>query len=137
MKDFCKKYFISRSILSIIYKLLRSKVRDFLANKPIKLVEMGIICLINEPLFVHKDKYHRVRCPRMQICVFGIVDTSTSHAIACMKFFEDCPAATLPPIVQEVCLPGTIIHSDMWAGTVNSQNEQGLTMGQFPIGLIL
>ncbi|KAF9744318.1 hypothetical protein NGRA_3576 [Nosema granulosis] len=97
--------------------------------EPIRLGGLGIICQIDESLFVHKVKYHRGRAPRRQVWVFGIVDTSTSPAIGYMRIVEDRSAATLLPIVQEVCLPGTIIHSDMWAGYRELSERTGFDHG--------
>ncbi|KAG0424975.1 hypothetical protein DMUE_6063, partial [Dictyocoela muelleri] len=116
IKDVCKDYSVSRPTLSAIYKFLRSRVSEFFAKEPIRLGGPGIICQVDESLFVHKVKYHRGRSPREQVWVFAIVDTSTSPSIGYMRVVEDRSASTLLPIIQEICRTGTTIHSDMWAG---------------------
>ncbi|KAG0426895.1 hypothetical protein DMUE_5937, partial [Dictyocoela muelleri] len=112
----CKDYSISRPALGNIFDFLREKVSSYLSREPIRLGGPGVVCQIDESLFVHKVKNHTGRSPREQVWVFGIVDTSRSPLIGHMEVVENRSAEVLLPIIQRVCKLGTIIHSDMWAG---------------------
>ncbi|KAF9761067.1 hypothetical protein NGRA_2884 [Nosema granulosis] len=76
-------------------------------------------------MFVHKVKIIEVEHLLRKYGVFGIVDTSTGPSIGYMQVVTDRSAATLLPIIQRVCRPGTIIHSDMWAGYKKNRNQTG------------
>ena len=52
---------------------------------------------------------HEVR----QLWVFGLYDTTTKKGI--IRLVPERTRNTLLPIIEEVVLPGTTIHSDMWA----------------------
>lgn len=106
---------LSRNTVIIIYDFLRSICTQYFENYPIKLGGPQIICQIDESLFTHKQKYHRGRISDHQTWVFGIVDTSFSPARGFMKVVESRNKLTLLPIIENICLPGTIIHSDQWA----------------------
>jgi len=62
----------------------------------------------------HKVKVHKGRAPSEQIWVFGIADRTTKPATIYVEMVPDRSAATLIPIINRVCRPGTIIHSDIW-----------------------
>ena len=91
-------------------KLASAKLRAF----PIQLRGLGIICEVCESLMSHKVKAYKERAPSEQIWVFRIVDKITKPATIYVKMVPVRSAATLIPIINRVCRPGTIIHSDMW-----------------------
>ncbi|KAG0438190.1 hypothetical protein DMUE_3240 [Dictyocoela muelleri] len=124
--DVCKDYSVSKPTLIKIYDLLSTVVTKYLEIEPIRLGGPGIICQIDESMFVHKMKHNRGRIPRAQVWVFGIVDTSKSPLVGYMQIVTDRSATTLLPIIRRVCRPGTIIHSDMWAGYRELSNQTGL-----------
>ena len=95
-----------------------------------KLGGPGVICQIDESAFSHKPKYHRGRAPKSEIWVFGIVDTSFTPGRAYLQIVEDRSAATLLPIIRDVCKPGTIIHSDSWAAYSSIKRDLGFTHQQ-------
>ena len=74
----------------------------------------GIICEVDESMFSYKPKNHRGRSPEEPRWVFGIFDTSFLPALSYMEFVENRSAETLIPIIQRICIPGTIIHADGW-----------------------
>jgi hypothetical protein len=74
-----------------------------------------IICQVNESLFTYRPKYNRGRSPEKPIWVFGIVDTSFTPTRGYMEFVEKRDKETLLPIIERVCLPGSIIIADRWA----------------------
>lgn len=84
-----------------------------LLQQPIQLGGPNIVVQIDESLFV-KAKYnvgHALYRP--QRWVFGLYDTSTKQGY--ITFVQQRDENTLLPIIQQVVLPGTIIHSDQWA----------------------
>ena len=70
-------------------------------------------------------KYHCGRVAENQIWVFGIVDTSYTPSRGYVEIVERRNAATLFPIIQSVCLDGSIIHSDEWKDYLKIQSELG------------
>ena len=60
-----------------------------------------------------------------QIWVFGIVDTSYTPSRGYVEIVERRNAATLFPIIQSVCLDGSIIHSDEWKAYQKIPSELG------------
>jgi hypothetical protein len=104
---------LSRPTISLIYGFMRDICKRYF--DPIKLGGEGIICQVDESLFSYKPKYHRGRAPEEERWVFGIVDTSYTPARGYMQCVERRNSATLLPIIQKVCLPGTMIYSDGWA----------------------
>ena len=108
---------ISRKSLVDVYNFLREVCVVYFQNNPITLGGPGVVCQIDECQFQSKPKHHRGRQLGAQaVWVFGIVDTSTNPGIGYMEVVGRRDAQTLLPIVQRVCLPGTIIYSDQWAG---------------------
>ena len=69
--------------------------------------------------------YHCGREVERQIWVFGIVDTSYRPSRGYVEIVERRNAATLFPIIQSVCLDGSIIHSDEWKAYQKIQSELG------------
>ena len=63
----------------------------------------------------YQFKHHRGRPTIEQIWVFGLVDTSWTHALGYMEIVSQRDAATLLPLINAHVAPGTIIHSDEWA----------------------
>jgi hypothetical protein len=98
-----------------IYEYCRLVVGRFLDCNPVQLGGPGVICQIDESAFHHKCKAHRGRPPQSTVWVFGIVDTRFSPAPGYMEIVPDRTKETLLPIIERVCLPGTIIFSDEWA----------------------
>ena len=91
---------------------------------PYVLVEM-VNCQLDESCFSHKPKFHRGRRPTTEIWVFGIVDTSFRPSRAHLEIVRKRDAATLLPIIERVCRPGTIVHTDSWAAYRNNQTQSG------------
>ena len=83
-----------------------------LLQQPIRLGGLNIVVKIDESLFV-KAKYNRGHALyRPQRWVFGIYDTTTKQGY--ITFVNNRDQATLLPIIEEIVLPGSIIHSDQW-----------------------
>jgi hypothetical protein len=74
----------------------------------------GVVVQIDESLFNHKSKYQRGRRPDKETWVFGIADTSTKPTVTYMQTVAKRDATTLPPIIQKVVRPGSIVYSDEW-----------------------
>ena len=74
----------------------------------------SVVVQIDESLFCHKTKYHRGRFAQDPVWVFGIFYCSFVPSKGFRKVIENISADTLLPIINSVCLPGTIIHSDEW-----------------------
>ena len=106
---------------------------NFLAH-PVELGGPGAVLQIDESCLSHKQKYHCGRVAENQIWVCGIVDTSYTPSRGYVEIVERRNAATLFPIIQSVCLDGSIIHSDEWKAYQKIQSELGLehhTVTQF------
>lgn len=106
---------ISQPTLIKIYKLIRNEIKKFFSLNPVRLGGENIICQVDESLFCHKPKYHRGRASEVQVWVFGIADTNYVPARCFLKVVPNRRATTLLPIINDVCLPNTIIFSDEWA----------------------
>ena len=76
----------------------------------------GIVVQIDQSIFRHKQKYHVGRQPERKIWVFELADVSFTPAKISLHIVEDRNASTLLPIIEQVCIPGSIIHSDQWRG---------------------
>ena len=103
----------NRTVLDM-FKSIRTICSRKLQQHPIRLGGPGVTVQIDESCFRHKPKYHRGRPPQRVQWVFGIADTSTSPAIGFLQMEDRRDAATLLPIIQNVLLPGTTVHSDQW-----------------------
>ena len=110
---------ISKPTLIKIFKEIRAKITRYYEINPFKLGGPNKTCQIDESLFCHKPKYHRGRASNSQIWVFGIVDTSFVPVKCFLKVVPDRKSSTLIPIINDICLPGTIIFSDEWASYQN------------------
>lgn len=113
-KDILKFCKISKRSIVRINKSLQDKIMQKMSQMSLKLGGENVICQIDESLLSHKSKYNRGRFPRASIWCFGIVDTSYSPAKGYVQIVEDRSRATLFEIINKICLPGTIIHSDEW-----------------------
>lgn len=103
------------SLVSLIshYNFCRDICSWKLIQQPIRLGGPGIVVQIDESVFV-KAKYnigHAMQ--RQQRWVFGIYDTITKQGY--ITFVNSRDEATLLPIIEQVVIPGSIIHSDQWA----------------------
>ena len=63
----------------------------------------------------------------MSLCVFELVDTSTSPGFGYMEIVETRNAGTLLPIIKKIVNPGTIIRSDQWKAYYNIERDLGYT----------
>ncbi|KAI4293366.1 hypothetical protein PAPHI01_2640, partial [Pancytospora philotis] len=97
----------------------------YMEVEPVRLGGPGIICQVDESLFVHKQKYHVGRVAETERWVFGIVDTSFSPSKGYMVEVSDRTAETMFPIMQRVIRPGSIIHSDRWKAYARIQEKLG------------
>lgn len=114
-KKACAEAGLSRPTVVQAYRFLRKICGTYLAANPIRLGGPGITCQVDESLFCYKPKYHRGRAPEYERWVFGVVDTSYTPACGYMECVERRDAATLLPIIERVCFPGTTVVSDGWA----------------------
>ena len=82
-------------------------------QRPIRLGGPGIIVEIDESVFV-KAKYNIGHALNIrQRWVFGLYDTQTKQGY--LTFVNARDKDTLLPIIQQVVVPESIIHSDEWA----------------------
>lgn len=121
---------ISERTMVDIYNFFREVCVMYFQQHPIQLGGDGVICQIDESQFQSKPKHHRGRQLHADdVWVFGIVDISHTPAVGYMEIVARRDANTLLPIVQRVCHPGTIIHSDQWAAYNQLQNGYGYDHG--------
>ena len=97
-----------------VQKQLIIRMSEFFALNPIKLGGPGIICQCDETLLSGKRKYNVGSIVSLQTWVFVIVDTSYIPARGFACVVDNRRTSTLLPIINNVCLPGTTIHSDQW-----------------------
>lgn len=109
----------SRHTVIKFYDMIRTKICLFMNNNQLKLGGEGVVVQIDESMFRHKPKYHRGRSTGEEIWVFGLVDTSYRPGKGFMCIVPNRTQATFLPIIQRVCLPGSIIWSDQWRGYMN------------------
>lgn len=124
IKDIVTDYGLSKSTFIDIVDKLRHTVHNDLVDGPVKLGGLGIVCQIDESLLSRKAKYNVGRQPSRQVWV-GIVDCSFKPAKGHAQIVENRSAATLLPIIGQICRPGTIIHSDSWAAYNSIQSSFG------------
>ena len=103
---------VSIPTLVNLFIIFRQNCSQFLQAHPIELGGPGAVLQIDESCLSHKQKYHCGRVAENQIWVFGIVDTSYTPSRGYVEIVERGNAATLFPIIQSVCLDGSIIYSD-------------------------
>lgn len=113
LKDIVKMTGLSKCLVIRFSNYFRFSCQFYLKNNPVVLGGPGVICQVDESCFSAKQKYHVGRTVS-QIWVLGIVDTSTVPAKSFMTCVEKRNAKTLLPIIESVCLPETIIHTDEW-----------------------
>ena len=63
---------------------------------------------------LNKQKYHRVRAPRSEQWVFGLVDTLQQPAVGYIEIVSRRDAQTLLRIIQAHKAPRTTIYSNEW-----------------------
>lgn len=102
---------VSRSFVVEFMKYLRLACQYHMKRNPVRLGGEGIICQVDESCFSAKRK-NGVGKRTKQIWVFGIVDTSTTPSKSFVTVVKNRRAKTLLSIIEKVCLPGTIIHTD-------------------------
>lgn len=105
---------VSSEAIQNIYKKLVLKMREHFILNPIRLGGQGVVCQCDETLLCGKRKYNVGNVVSNQTWVFVIVDTSYKPSRGYATIVEDRTASTLIPIIQNVCLPGTTIHTDQW-----------------------
>lgn len=116
---------LSEKTVIDVYSFFREICAQYLVREPIRLGGHGIVVQIDESCFSHKVKHHRGRGPQETVWVFGLVDLSNKPARGYMEVVENRAAATLLPIIQRVCRPGTIINSDEWPAYRRIQQTTG------------
>jgi len=114
---------VERKRVGEMFSRLRQAIFSRTSEEPVRLGGHNIICQIDESLFSHKQKNHVGRVPQEPVWVFGIVDASQRPCTGYMKVVENRSEATLLPIINEVCRPGTVVHSDKWAAYRNITRE--------------
>lgn len=103
---------ISENSLVNHYNYCRDICSWQLLQQPILLGGLNVVVQIDESLFV-KAKYQRGHAQyRPQRWVFGIYDTVAKRGY--ITFVNSRDEGTLLPIIQQIILPGSIIHSDEW-----------------------
>ncbi|ORD93149.1 hypothetical protein ECANGB1_978 [Enterospora canceri] len=118
---------LNKKVVMKIIDRLRTFCCLNVAENPVKLGGDGIVVQIDESLFRHKQKYHRGRQPGCEIWVFGLADVSFTPAKISLYVVDDHKASTLLPIIERVCLPGTIINSDEWRAYMGISDKLGFT----------
>ena len=104
---------ISKPKLVKIFFLIRYQCCMYMSENFPKLGESNVICLVDESLFSHKQKYQRGRSSD-EVWVGGIVDTSFKPAKGYVEVVSKTSVNILLPIIRGICLPGTIVHRDQW-----------------------
>ena len=115
MVEIMREVDVDEKTISRFYARLRETAERFILHNPVRLGGNSIVCQIDESLFRHKPKYHRGRATDQELWVFGIADTSYSPSHIYLELVENRAAATLLPIISQVCRPNSIIVSDEWA----------------------
>lgn len=108
-------YEIERKSVLSIFALLREAVSRDLDTNPVRLGGQGIVCQIDESHLAFRSKYGVGRVPNQQQWAFGIVDASFTPSKGYMELVSSRSREVLLPIIERVCRPGSIIHSDCWA----------------------
>lgn len=120
---------ISNEAVRNIYNKLVIKMKNYFDLNPIRLGGNGIVCQVDETLLSGKRKYNVGSIVSNQTWVFVIVDTSFSPSRGYATVVTDRSASSLIPIIQNICLSGTVIHSDQWRAYRNiSQSFMHLTV---------
>ncbi|ORD95800.1 Y132A [Hepatospora eriocheir] len=108
--------------MKIIDLLQRQYLKHAIEN-PLRLGGDGMVVQIDESLFRHKQKYYRCRQPEKEIQAFGLADVSFTPAKISLHVVPNRAASTLLPIIEEVCLPGSVIYSDEWRACARIGNS--------------
>lgn len=114
---------VSKVTLIKFIARLRDRCELYFIVNPMRLGGDGIVCQVDESLFRHKPKYHVGRCTNREIWVFGIADTTFTPAKVFLSIVENRKSSTLIPIIESICRPGTIIHSDQWSSYRSLSNN--------------
>lgn len=121
-REILREVSVSRDTVQKVVYNMRKLCEKFNIQNPIHLGGDGVICQVDESLFRCKPKYHRGRATEHELWVFGIADVSFKPAKIFLKVVESRNANTLLPLIQNVCLPGTTIWSDMWRAYNNIES---------------
>ena len=103
---------ISQRTVGDLFHLFRTVICESLQRNPIKLGGEGNIVEIEKGCFRHSAKYGRGRKTNKQIWVFGLIDRKLEPNASYLEPVETRSTETLLPIIQSVCLAGTVIYSD-------------------------
>ena len=103
---------LNRKVIMKIIDRLRKLGANVVAQNPVGLDVDVIVVLIDKSLFRHKQKYHVGKQPEREMWVFGLTDVSFTPAKISLHIVEDRKASRLLPIIEQACIPGSIIHSD-------------------------
>ena len=90
---------LNRKVIMKIIDRWHKLCANFVPQNLVRLGGDGIVVQIDENLFRHKQKYH---------------DVSFTSAKISLHIVEDRRASTLLPIIEQMCIPGSINHSDQW-----------------------
>jgi len=118
-------YAVEKKFILKIITRLREAVENSLQEHPITLGGRGIVCQVDESHLAFHSKYGVGRIPNRQQWVFGIVDTSYTPAKGYIELVPSRTREVLFGVIEGVCAPGTIIHSDCWAAYRQLQNHLG------------
>ncbi len=97
------------------FNFFRQICGAYLEENSIRLGGVSQIVEIDESCCSHKVKHHRGRGPLESVWVFGIIQrNSNTRGIGYLEIVKKRDAGTLLPIIENIVVPGTTIHSDEW-----------------------
>jgi transposase-like protein len=94
-------------------KIISTCIDDYFAVNPIRLGGPDIIVQINETKLNYNVKNHRGR-HTMACWAICIVDTSFKPSLGYTTIVTDRSANSIISVINEVVIPGSIIHTDEW-----------------------
>ena len=83
-------------------------------RNPIKSDRNNHVIEIDQSCFRHSAKYGRERKSEKEIWVFSLIDRQSESKVSYFEVVENRSSDTLLPIIQAICLPAIVIHSDNW-----------------------
>ena len=104
---------LHRETMGKFYSAVRSVCRMYFKNNPVLLGGEGKIVQIDESCFSGRAKYNRGR-RGSQLWVFGLLEVGTYPYRSFLCVVPDRSSATLLPIINNIVIKGTTIHSDEW-----------------------